>query len=34
MRVTGLDRSLLVLTTVADFYTWNGDSGGDSLMCG
>ena len=34
MRVTGLDRSLLVFTTVADFYTWNGDSGGDALMCG
>lgn len=34
MRVTGLDRSLLVFATVADFYAWNGDSGGGALMCG
>ena len=27
MRVTGLDRSLLVFPTVADFNAWNGDSG-------
>jgi anti-anti-sigma regulatory factor len=27
MRVTGLDRSLLVFPTVADFNAWNGDPG-------
>ncbi len=27
MRVTGLDRTLLVFPTVADFGTWNGDRG-------
>jgi anti-anti-sigma regulatory factor len=27
MRVTGLDRSLLVFPTVADFNVWNGDPG-------
>jgi anti-anti-sigma factor len=27
MRVTGLDRSLLVFPTVADFHAWNGDPG-------
>ena len=32
MRVTGLDRSLLVFATVADFYAWNGDSGGGALV--
>jgi len=39
MRVTGLDRTLLVFPTVADFHAWNGGSrtqldGGDVLMCG
>ncbi len=39
MRVTGLDRTLLVFPTVADFGAWNGDPGtqpdawGD-LICG
>jgi anti-anti-sigma regulatory factor len=28
MRATGLDRSLLVFPTVADFNAWNGDPGG------
>jgi hypothetical protein len=27
MRVTGLDQSLLVFPTVADFNAWNGDPG-------
>ena len=27
MRITGLDRSLLVFLTVADFNAWNGDLG-------
>jgi anti-anti-sigma regulatory factor len=27
MRVTGLDRSLLIFPTVADFNAWNGDPG-------
>jgi anti-anti-sigma factor len=30
MRVTGLDRSLLVFPTVADFNAWNGDHGTQS----
>ncbi len=30
MRVTGLDRSLLVFSTVADFNAWNGDTGTQS----
>jgi hypothetical protein len=30
MRVTGLDRSLLVFPTVADFNAWNGDPGTQS----
>jgi anti-anti-sigma factor len=30
MRVTGLDRSLLVFSTVADFNAWNGDLGARS----
>jgi anti-anti-sigma factor len=30
MRVTGLDRSLLVFPTVADFNSWNGDPGTQS----
>jgi anti-anti-sigma regulatory factor len=30
MRVTGLDRSLLVFPTVADFNAWNGDPGTES----
>ena len=39
MRVTGLDRTLLVFPTVADFRAWNGGSGtqpdgGDVLTCG
>jgi anti-anti-sigma regulatory factor len=39
MRVTGLDQTLLVFPTVADFHAWNGDPGtqpdarGD-LICG
>jgi anti-anti-sigma regulatory factor len=38
MRATGLDRSLLVFPTVADFHAWNGDpgpqsDGGDVLTC-
>jgi anti-anti-sigma factor len=28
MRVTGLDRTLLVFPTVAEFHAWNGGSGG------
>ena len=27
MRVTGLDRSLLIFPTIADFNAWNGDPG-------
>jgi anti-anti-sigma factor len=39
MRVTGLDRSLLVFPTIADFHAWNGDpgtqpGGGGVLTCG
>ena len=39
MRVTGLDRSLLVFPTIADFHAWNGDpgtqsDGGGGLRCG
>jgi hypothetical protein len=39
MRVTGLDRSLLVFATIADFHAWNGDpgiqsDGGGVLTCG
>jgi anti-anti-sigma regulatory factor len=45
MRVTGLDRSLLVFPTLADFNAWNGEptgqsddtaqsDGGDVLTCG
>jgi hypothetical protein len=39
MRVTGLDRTLLVFPTVADFHTWNRGSGsqpdgGGILTCG
>ncbi len=39
MRVTGLDRTLLVFPTVADFRAWNGGpgtaaEGGDTLTCG
>ena len=39
MRVSGLDRSLLIFPTVADFNAWNGDSGAQSdggsvLTCG
>ncbi len=39
MRVTGLDRTLLVFPTVADFRGWNGGpgtaaEGGDTLTCG
>jgi hypothetical protein len=30
MRVTGLDRSLLVFPTVADFHAWNGNPGPQS----
>ena len=30
MRVTGLDQSLLVFPTVADFDSWNGDPGAQS----
>ncbi len=38
MRVTGLDRTLLVFPTVADFRAWNGGSGtqpagGGALTC-
>jgi len=38
MRVTGLDRSLLVFPTVADFHAWNGEpdtqsDGGGVLTC-
>jgi anti-anti-sigma regulatory factor len=39
MRMTGLDRSLLVFPTVADFNAWNGDpgtqpDGGGAFTCG
>ena len=39
MRVTGLDRTLLIFPTVADFRAWNGGSGtqpdgGELLTCG
>jgi anti-anti-sigma regulatory factor len=39
MRVTGLDRTLLVFTAVADFHAWNRGSGsqpdgGGILTCG
>ena len=39
MRVSGLDRSLLIFPTVAEFNAWNGDSGaqedgGGVLRCG
>jgi anti-anti-sigma regulatory factor len=39
MRVTGLDRTLLVFPTIADFHAWNGDPGPqpdtrDDLICG
>jgi anti-anti-sigma factor len=39
MRVTGLDRSLLVFATLADFNAWNGEPGpqpddGDALTSG
>ena len=39
MRVTGLDRTLLVFPTVADFHAWNRGSGsqpdsGGILTCG
>jgi anti-anti-sigma factor len=39
MRVTGLDRTLLVFPTVADFHAWNRGSGGQPdggglLTCG